>query len=159
MIGVGERLGKRPHRSRFACCRAEEAEKAHASFCGRGERKGERNVDDPFSFILLCLASFRLTRLIVYDTITAWLRRPFHEWVEEELPDGRKEVFLILKGSGLRRWIGELLSCYWCTGIWCAAFCYIGVVAWPAVFQPLIVLLAVAGGAALIETVVGKWLS
>ncbi|QNU27175.1 DUF1360 domain-containing protein [Geobacillus sp. 46C-IIa] len=129
------------------------------SFCGHGERKGERNVDDPFSFVLLCLASFRLTRLIVYDAITDWLRRPFHEWVEEELSDGRKEMFLVLKGSGLRRWFGELLSCYWCTGIWCAAFCYAGIMLWPTVFQPFIVLLAIAGGAALIETIVSKWLS
>jgi len=52
-----------------------------------------------------------------------------------------------------------LLSCYWCTGIWCAAFCYAGITLWPGVFQPLIVLLAIAGGAAIIETVVGKWLS
>ncbi|ARA97460.1 MULTISPECIES: DUF1360 domain-containing protein [Geobacillus] len=116
-------------------------------------------MDSPFSFVLLCLASFRLTRLIVYDTITNWLRQPFHEWVEEELPDGRKEVFLVLKGNGVRRWFGELLSCYWCTGIWCAAFCYAGITLWPGVFQPLIVLLAIAGGAAIIETVVGKWLS
>ncbi|MEW5323030.1 DUF1360 domain-containing protein [Geobacillus thermoleovorans] len=116
-------------------------------------------MDDPFSFVLLCLASFRLTRLIVYDAITAWIRRPFHEWTEQELPDGSKQVFLSFKGDGLRRWIGELLSCYWCTGIWCAAFCYIGLALWPTVFEPLITLLAIAGGAAIMETIVSKWLA
>jgi len=151
-------LGKRPYEDEFA--RRYMKEKGKRDFLLRswGVERG-RNVDSPFSFVLLCLASFRLTRLIVYDTITNWLRQPFHEWVEEELPDGRKEVFLVLKGNGVRRWFGELLSCYWCTGIWCAAFCYAGITLWPGVFQPLIVLLAIAGGAAIIETVVGKWLS
>ncbi len=27
-----------------------------------------------------------------------------------------------VKGKGLRKWIGELLSCYWCTGVWVSAF-------------------------------------
>ncbi|MCT4574603.1 CotY/CotZ family spore coat protein, partial [Bacillus thuringiensis] len=25
-------------------------------------------------------------------------------------------TFTKVKGNGLRKWIGELLSCYWCTG-------------------------------------------
>lgn len=36
-----------------------------------------------FEFLLLALATFRLTRLIVFDKITAFLRSSFIEEVEE----------------------------------------------------------------------------
>jgi hypothetical protein len=61
-------------------------------------------------FIILTLASFRLTRLFVYDRIFQSLRNPFFDEFEE---DG--ETYLQPNG-----FIGELLSCHWCTGFWCA---------------------------------------
>ncbi|MCZ0756163.1 DUF1360 domain-containing protein [Anoxybacillus sp. J5B_2022] len=115
-------------------------------------------MSSPFFFFVLALASFRLTRLFVYDAITSFIRKPFHEIVEETLPDGTTETFLVVKGKGLRKWIGELLSCYWCTGIWCAALLYAGDMIWPAVFEPLVFVLAIAGCAAFLETIVQKLL-
>lgn len=109
-----------------------------------------------FEFIILILASFRLTRLIMYDKITSFIRKPFHEIVEEELPDGSIQEFLHIKGKGLRYWIGELLSCYWCTGIWCSAFLYFGYVFWPLWFEPLSYLLAIAGSASMLECILEK---
>jgi len=109
-------------------------------------------------FIFLILASFRLTRLIVYDTITNFVRKPFHEIVEEEYPDGSVQRFLKIRGTGVRYWIGELLSCYWCTGIWSSAFLYVGYIALPLVFKPIALILAIAGCAAILETWVGKQL-
>jgi hypothetical protein len=55
---------------------------------------------------LFILGTFRLTRLIMYDSITAFLRKPFHEIMEETLPDGAVQSFLHIKGSRLRHWIG-----------------------------------------------------
>ncbi|ACJ34452.1 DUF1360 domain-containing protein [Anoxybacillus flavithermus] len=107
---------------------------------------------DVFHFFLLCVASFRLTRLIVYDRITSFLRAPFHDEFEQ---DG--EMYIVIKGTGIRKWIGELFSCHWCTGIWCAAGLYVGTVYAPSIFMPLVSILAIAGGAALMETVVQKW--
>ncbi|HZG61449.1 MAG TPA: DUF1360 domain-containing protein [Anoxybacillus sp.] len=112
-----------------------------------------------FEFFLLFLASFRLTRLIVHDTITSFIRKPFHEMVEEQLPDGTIQTFIKLKGKGLRYWIGELLSCYWCTGIWSSAFLYVGYLVLSSIFTPIILILAIAGCAALVEVVVEKLLS
>lgn len=106
---------------------------------------------------LFILGTFRMTRLIMYDSITAFLRKPFHEIVEETLPDGTVQSFLHIKGIGLRHWIGELLSCYWCTGIWCAAILYIGNIFCPIIFHPLLMILAIAGGASFIEWAVEKW--
>lgn len=50
-----------------------------------------------FEFVLISLASFRLTRLLIYDKITSFIRRPFHEIIEEELPDGTVESYLHIK--------------------------------------------------------------
>jgi len=107
-----------------------------------------------FEFLILALASFRLTRLIVFDTITEIFRRPFHKIVEETLPDGTVHQYIEIKGSGLQKWIGELLSCYWCTGIWCSNFLYFFYRYYFTVAEPVILILAIAGVAAIVETFV-----
>lgn len=112
------------------------------------------DVPSIFHFILLTLASFRLTRLIVFDKITEWIRRPFFiEWTEEN-DNGELETYIKPKDSGIKSWIGELLSCYWCTGIWSAIGLYVGYLYIPIVFSHVIIILAIAGVAALIETMV-----
>ena len=80
---------------------------------------------------LFVFATFRLTRLIVFDKITAFIRKPFHKIVEDQDEQGDTVTYLEIKGKGLQRWIGELLSCYWCTGIWCAVGIYFSYVAVP----------------------------
>jgi hypothetical protein len=109
-----------------------------------------------FDFLVLILASFRLTRLIVDDKITEFIRRPFHRTVEETLPDGRTEEFIEIKGTGLRYWIGELLSCHWCTGVWSTMILYIGYLLWPGYANHLITVLAIAGCASIIQTLLDK---
>lgn len=109
-----------------------------------------------FEFFLLALASFRLTRLIVFDTITEFVRRPFHRTVEEVQPDGTVEEYIEIKGRGVQKWIGELLSCYWCTGIWCSIFIYCFYRYFFQLAEPVIIILAIAGVAAIVETIVLK---
>ncbi|WP_273122501.1 DUF1360 domain-containing protein [Metabacillus sp. HB246100] len=106
--------------------------------------------------MLIGLASFRLTRLIVFDKITTFLRAPFHKEVEEVNEAGEVEIFIEIKGTGVRSWIGELLSCYWCTGVWCAAFLYGMDQVFPFIGEPFVMILAIAGFAGIIEAVVGK---
>ena len=106
--------------------------------------------------LILVLASFRLTRLVVYDTITEFLRNPFHHIIEEVLPDGNVETYIQIKGSGLRYWIGDLLSCHWCTGIWCSAAIYGCYHFWPGIFMPLFTILAMAGLASIIQVLISK---
>ncbi|MED1202539.1 DUF1360 domain-containing protein [Heyndrickxia acidicola] len=109
-----------------------------------------------YALFLLSIASFRLTRLIVYDQITSFIRRPFHEEIEETGPDGTVETYIQIKGKGLRHWIGELLSCYWCTGIWCAALLYLLWCLAPRIAEPAVLILAIAGIGSVIETVVRR---
>ena len=100
---------------------------------------------------ILTLASFRFTRLIMYDEITSFIRAPFLA-INTEYDDNMEITHNIeIKGSGLRYWIGTLLTCYWCTGIWSSIiavylYCYI-----PFAF-PLLLMFAIAGAAAIIET-------
>lgn len=116
-------------------------------------------IDSLLDFILLSLASFRLTRLIVYDTITAFLRKPFFE--EEQVIDekGEAEIYIVPRKKGLRGFIGQLLNCYWCTGVWIAIFIVCLYYLIPYWSGPLIVLLAVAGLAAFLETIVQHFLA
>lgn len=105
---------------------------------------------------LLILASFRLSRLIVFDTITEFIRKPFHEIVVETLPDGTTTSYLQIKGTGIRSFFGELLSCYWCMGFWCSLLIVIGYLMFPFFAYPLIIILAVAGAASFLETLLEK---
>lgn len=110
-------------------------------------------------FLIFCLASFRLTRLIVFDEITAFLRRPFHEEVVETDDEGITNTYLVIKGTGVKKWFGELISCYWCTGIWSSALLYGGWFMWPAISEIILFILAIAGGSAIIETVISRIIS
>ncbi|MDQ0245280.1 hypothetical protein J2S09_002856 [Bacillus fengqiuensis] len=102
--------------------------------------------------VMLVMAVFRLTRLIVFDKITWFLRKPFHEMIEETQEDGSIATYLHVKGTGVRKWIGELLSCYWCTGIWSSIVLYLGFIYIPQLALPVITILAVAGLAGFLES-------
>lgn len=100
--------------------------------------------------ILIGLATFRLTRLIVYDKITAFLRAPFFDEVEEKSNEGEIEVYLVPKQKGIRKWIGELLDCYWCTGVWVSLLLVMGNYYFSKILEPIVLIFAIA---AIIETI------
>ncbi len=76
---------------------------------------------------LLALASFRLTHLVVFDTITAPVR------------------------SALRRPLGPLITCFWCSGFWVSLALFLGYIYLPVVFRPVVVVFAIAGGQSFVE--------
>jgi hypothetical protein len=121
------------------------------------ERKEKMNID-LLTFIVLGLACFRLTRLIVFDKITESLRQPFFDEIAEENEDGAVEVYYLPKSTPIKKFIGELLSCYWCTGVWISAAVITGYFFLPALFVPIILVFAVAGLAAILESVVQLWI-
>jgi hypothetical protein len=100
---------------------------------------------------ILVLASFRLTHLIVFDDIASFIRNPFLSVTYEEDASGQVIRHMEIRGRGLRYWIGSLLSCYWCVGIWTSLLLVILYWFVPVLF-PLLIVLAVAGAAAIIET-------
>lgn len=68
-----------------------------------------------FDLALMVLATFRLTRLFVYDKITAFFREQFLDVVE-----GREGMTLVKPEKGPRRTLADLFSCPWCIGMWAA---------------------------------------
>lgn len=104
--------------------------------------------------LILSFASFRLTRLMVFDKITEFIRNPFFDEVEEVNEAGEKEIYYSPKQTGIKHFFGELLSCYWCTGIWMAALLVGLHFLFPVFSAPLLLFLAVAGIASIIETII-----
>ncbi|MCA9367577.1 DUF1360 domain-containing protein [Candidatus Kaiserbacteria bacterium] len=96
-------------------------------------------------YTLITLATWRLTRLFVYDTITKWFREQF--WDVQKSGRG----FVLEKpASGPRRTLADLLSCPWCVGVWMAGtvlFFYL-LTAW-SVFP--IVMLAISAVASFLQ--------
>ncbi|MCG1020154.1 DUF1360 domain-containing protein [Sutcliffiella horikoshii] len=113
-------------------------------------------LENWFWFILLGLASFRLTRLVVLDKITTIIRKPFVEEIEEENENGEMEAYIIIKGKGIRKWIGELLSCYWCTGVWVTTGLFLLITFYPFAGKSALIIFAAAGVAGIMESIVGK---
>lgn len=110
-------------------------------------------------FLLLALASFRLTRLIVYDKITEFIRNPFIDEIVEVNEAGESETYYVPKKGLIKGFFGELLSCYWCTGVWSSIALSVLFLLQPNIATPIILVLAVAGLGALIETLLQKWLN
>lgn len=100
---------------------------------------------------IIILASFRLTHLLVFDQITSFIREPFISVTIVENASGHLEENIEIKGTGIRHFIGSLLSCYWCTGLWISLFVVLVYSYFPVTF-PFFLVLAVAGAAAIIES-------
>ncbi|MBA2174464.1 DUF1360 domain-containing protein [Halobacillus locisalis] len=90
-------------------------------------------------FIILGLASFRLTRLIVDDLIMEWLRRPFVTVRSVENDKGEIEEWVEPNG-----WIGEGITCQWCVGVWASAIIFFIYIMVPYGWF-LILILSIAG--------------
>ncbi|WP_064092279.1 DUF1360 domain-containing protein [Rossellomorea aquimaris] len=105
----------------------------------------------------LGLAVFRLTHLIVFDKITEFIRSPFFDEVTEPSENGEEDIYLIPKKGGIKGFLGELLSCYWCTGMWVAISLYGLNNYFPSIFAPITTILAVAGIASILEAAVQSW--
>lgn len=101
----------------------------------------------------ISLASFRVTRLLVFDTIAEFIRAPFFDVVTEG-----DEIYFVPKETGVKKWIGGLLECYWCTGFWVSLSLLSLAKLLPEIGEPIIAVFAIAGLASLIESINSKLL-
>ncbi len=77
-----------------------------------------RAADDPITnreLIPMAAATFAVSKAVARERIGTWVREPFVDETEGQQP----------KGKGLRRAVGELVTCTRCVGTWSA----LGVVA------------------------------
>jgi hypothetical protein len=101
------------------------------------------------TLVMLILASYRLTHLIVFDKITEFIRKPFMIKKEIETEHGP-----VLKDVP-KNMFGYLLNCYWCAGVWSAIIIGGGYLLFPKIASIIILFLSIAGGQCILETFVG----
>ena len=89
---------------------------------------------------LLGVATHKLSSMGAQDAVTSPLRAPFTEFQEKESPKSVEEK---PRGKGLRRSVGELLTCQFCLGMWVASFLMYGLVLAPRVTRFIATLFAV----------------
>ena len=106
-----------------------------------------------FDASLIALASFRLTRLFVYDRGMQF----FRDWFLDVFPspDAGGPV-RALPARGPRRTASELLSCPWCFGLWGTMLTAFGYYASPYLWLPILIV-ALAGVASLLQ-LCANWL-
>lgn len=82
-------------------------------------RRGVRPPQElpPWDVVLLGTATYKVSRLLTRDRITSFLRAPFTRRADE---GEAGEVVDEPRGEGLRRAVGDLLSCPFCTSAWAA---------------------------------------
>jgi hypothetical protein len=78
--------------------------------------------------LLSGLATHKLTRILTQDWVTAPLRAPFTTY---KAARGGGEVAEKSRGGPLRRAVGDLLTCPYCSGPWVAGALMIGLLVGP----------------------------
>lgn len=100
-----------------------------------------------YDIALITLASFRMTRLFVYDAMTKFIREQF---LDAEVSARGGKVSLVKPKTGPRRTLADLFSCPWCFGVWSASTIAFFYLLTPVAHFPTLVL-AVAGVATFIQ--------
>ncbi|MFC7894280.1 DUF1360 domain-containing protein [Streptomyces sp. NPDC057381] len=82
-------------------------------------RRGLRLPDTvpAWDVAMLGAATFKVSRLLTKDKVTSFLRAPF---TRREREGEASEVMDAPRGKGLRRAVGDLVSCPFCTSTWVA---------------------------------------
>lgn len=86
-------------------------------------------------YVLITLASWRLSRLMIADTVTKWLREQF--WDVKKVG---KSYLLEKPKTGPRRTLADLFSCPWCFGVWAVAIVAFAYLITPYALYPVIIL-------------------
>lgn len=119
---------------------------ALALFCW--SRKPEQiGIKDWF---LLTLATFRMSRLVAYDTVMQTYREPVVEVVPHDSGAGdttqaRRET------TGIKRALGELISCPICNGTWISAGLVYGLCLAPNYTRTLMTVMSAVGAAEILN--------
>lgn len=88
-----------------------------------GKRPPERVA--PWDLALISVATHKLSRLISKDSVASPIRAPFTRY---QGVSGPAELQEETRGTGVRKAIGELITCPFCLGMWIATGFHAGLV-------------------------------
>jgi hypothetical protein len=94
--------------------------------------------------LVLGLAAQKISRVVTKDRVTSPLRAPFTKY---EGSTGAGEVEEDPRGTGLRKAIGELITCPYCLGTWVASGLIYGFVFNPRITRIVASIFAVSSAA------------
>lgn len=116
---------------------------AAATAAGRRSVPAARRPGDTWSDVaLVALATFKVSRLVAKQTVTAAVRAPFAVDVG---PGGTGERTSRPRGDGLRRSIGELVTCPFCLDVWVGSVGTVALAHAPRAAGPLLATFAAVG--------------
>jgi len=121
-----------------------------ARMSGR-EIPGEMPVKD---LALSALATHKLSRLLAKDPVTSPLRAPFTAYQGTSGPAELREA---VRGSGVRKTVGELITCPFCTSVWVGTAFTAGLIYLPRFTRLAMATLAALAGADMLHFLHG-WL-
>jgi hypothetical protein len=98
--------------------------------------------------LLSAVATHKLSRLITKDPVTSPLRAPFTRYQGQSGPAELKEE---VRGTGVRKTVGELITCPFCIDMWVATGLVAGFVFLPRTTRLAADTLAVLAGADLLQ--------
>lgn len=101
-----------------------------------------------FDVAIISLASFRLIRLFMYDSITKFFREQFYDAKMTKV--GKVTLHKPLKGP--RRTITDLLGCPWCFSLWTTSVVVFFYLLSPAAYF-LILILAISAVATSLQNI------
>jgi hypothetical protein len=113
------------------------------------ERKAVRPFDPaPRDLALLGVATFRVGRIAAFSRVTEPLRAPVTETVPDEYAAGE---YVVAEGTGMKKAIGELVSCPLCVGTWVATGLVYGLRVAPGPTRLVAAILGISGLAELLN--------
>jgi hypothetical protein len=123
-----------------------------AWFRASGRRLPDRV--DPYDLALVTVATHKSSRLITKDKVTATVRSPFTELEGDSDMPG--EVSERARGRGLRRVLGELLTCPYCISMWIATALSAGMLVAPRLTRQVTAVFTALFGADSLQAVYRK---
>jgi hypothetical protein len=81
----------------------------------------ENRAPTTLDYVLLCGSSFKAARVLSRERVGSVLRQPFVEPTDAAPAETANAVEERPAGDGLRRAVGELVTCTRCAGTWAAA--------------------------------------
>lgn len=105
----------------------------------------------PKDWGMLVLATFRMSRLLAYDNVMQAYRSPVAEVVPHD--SGAGDTTQARPGAGLKRAIGELITCPVCNGTWIAAGLVYGLRLAPRYTRTLMAIMSAAGATEMLQGV------